>query len=67
MRMFIVSAIAIVAIAIGYSAKTALFPSQAPAALSTVATRPNTLSPHEIHLNYKAMKDLPVHHSNNAH
>jgi hypothetical protein len=26
----------------------------------------STLSPHEIHLNYKAIKDLPVHDSTNA-
>jgi hypothetical protein len=26
----------------------------------------STLSPHEIHLNYKGIKDLPVHDSTNA-
>jgi hypothetical protein len=26
----------------------------------------STLSPHEIHISYKGMKDLPVHDSTNA-
>ncbi len=30
------------------------------------ATVASTLSPHEIHLNYKGMKNLPVHDSTNA-
>jgi hypothetical protein len=41
--------------------------SSATANLSTAAApAATTLSPHEIHLNYKAMKELPVHDSTNA-
>jgi hypothetical protein len=68
MRMFIVFAVAIVVIAIGYAVKSTMYPSSTAASLLTVATpAANTLSPHEIHLNYKGMKDLPVHDSSNAH
>jgi uncharacterized membrane protein len=63
MRLLTVIAAAIVVIAIGYTVKAAMFPS-ATANLLAAAT---TLSPHEIHLNYKAMKELPVHDSRNAH
>jgi hypothetical protein len=44
-----------------------MFPSST-ANLLTAATpaAATTLSPHEIHLNYKGMKDLPVHDSTNA-
>jgi hypothetical protein len=34
--------------------------------LTAAAPAVTTLSPHEIHLNYKAMKELPVHDSTNA-
>jgi hypothetical protein len=67
MRLLIVIATTIVVIAIGYTIKTTMFQS-AIANLSTVATpAAATLSPHEIHLNYKRMKELPVHDSTNAH
>jgi hypothetical protein len=62
MRMFILLAVAIVLVAIGLASSFS-FPHTA--ALVSVKT-PNTLSPHDIHLNYKAMKDLPVHASTNA-
>jgi hypothetical protein len=66
MRVFI--AFVIVAVALGYVAKSTTFPSPTMANLLTAATpAATTLSPHEIHLNYKAMKELPVHDSTNAH
>jgi hypothetical protein len=59
MRAFILVAIAVVAI--GYVSSRFFWPSNT-VAFATV----KTLSPHEIHLNYKGMKDLPVHDSKNA-
>jgi hypothetical protein len=68
MRMLIVFAVAIVIVAIGYAVKSAMYPSSTAASLLAVVTpAANTLSPHEIHLTYKGMKDLPVHDSTNAH
>jgi hypothetical protein len=67
MRVFI--AFVIVAVAIGYMAKSAKPPTSTVAGLLTVAApAATTMSPHEIHLNYnyKAMKELPVHDSTNA-
>jgi hypothetical protein len=61
MRIFIVLAVAagIVAIALGM-VKTVFI--AGPGALATSVT----MSPHEIHLNYKNMKELPVHEGKNA-
>jgi hypothetical protein len=64
MRVFI--AFVILAVALGYVAKSTAFSSSSMASLLTVAAPAATMSPHEIHLNYKAMKDLPVHDSTNA-
>jgi hypothetical protein len=64
MRVFIGFVIA--AIALGYAMKSTTSQSPTMASLLTVATPAATLSPHEIHLNYKAMKELPVHDSANA-
>jgi hypothetical protein len=65
MRVFI--AFVIVAVALGYVTKSTRFPSSNKASLLTAAApAATTLSPHEIHLNYKAMKDLAVHDSTNA-
>jgi hypothetical protein len=64
MRVFI--AFVIAAVALGYVAKSTAFSSSSMASLLTVAAPAATMSPHEIHLNYKAMKDLPVHDSTNA-
>jgi hypothetical protein len=58
-------AFVIVAIALGYVAKSTTSPSVA-SLLTVTAPAATTLSPHEIHLNYKAMRDLPVHDSTNA-
>jgi hypothetical protein len=67
MRIVVMIAAAVVLIAVGYTVKTTMFPS-ATANLLTAATpaAATTLSPHEIHLNYRAMKELPVHDSANA-
>jgi hypothetical protein len=66
MPKFVALAIAILVVLIGYAIKTTVFPPSTAASLLTVATPAATLSPHEIHLNYKGMKDLPVHDSTNA-
>jgi hypothetical protein len=63
MRLLTMIAAAIVVIAIGYMIKTSVFPSST---VTVAAPAAGTLSPHEIHLNYKAMKSLPVHDSTNA-
>ena len=66
MRKFVALAITILVVLVGYAVKTTVFPSSTAANLLTVATPGATLAPHEIHLNYKGMKDLPVHDSTNA-
>jgi flagellar basal body-associated protein FliL len=66
MRLLIMIAVAVVVIAIGYTVKTTLFPSAAANLLTSATPAATTMSPHEIHLNYKAMKELPVHDSTNA-
>jgi hypothetical protein len=59
MRIFVMIAIAAIVVAIGYEAGHAYF-TRSQGTLKTAASS-NTLSPHDIHLNYKAMKNLPVH------
>jgi hypothetical protein len=59
MRIFVMMAIAAIVVAIGYEAGHAYF-TRSQGTLST-ASGSKTLSPHDIHLNYKAMKTLPVH------
>jgi hypothetical protein len=54
MRIFILLAAAIVVVAIAFGMKTTFI-----ATPVTIATS-NTLSPHEMHLGYKGMKELPV-------
>jgi hypothetical protein len=63
-RMLIALAVAVVIVAIGLGVRSALVPGRAE---SQAVTASKTLSPHEIHLNYKALKELPVHDSTNAH
>jgi flagellar basal body-associated protein FliL len=60
MRMFIILAVAIVAI--GFGVKTAFTGRSADHAgsMTKAMETSKTISPHEIHLNYKAMKELPV-------
>jgi hypothetical protein len=67
MRLLIMIAATVVVIAIGYTVKTAMFPSATANLLTAATPAAASLSPHEIHLNYKAMKELPVHDSTNAH
>ena len=60
MRMFILLAVAVAVAAIGFGVKTIFTSGER----TTVASK--TLSPHDIHLNYKAMKELPVHEVKDA-
>jgi hypothetical protein len=59
MRIFVVLAVAAAVVLAGYGISKAFF-GRSPAS-STRSEITNTLSPHEIHLNYKAMENLPVH------
>ena len=62
MRMRLMLAVAVAIVAIGYGTKTFFNGRSVDHALSitkAMATS-KTMSPHEIHLNYKAMKELPV-------
>jgi hypothetical protein len=59
MRMFMILAVAAIIVAIGYGAGHGFF-ARSPA-VSSAAVVSSTVSPHEIHLNYKAMEKLPVH------
>jgi hypothetical protein len=62
MRMFIALAVAAVIVAIGFGVKTAFIPGSVDHAgsITKAMAASKTLSPHEIHLNYQKMKDLPV-------
>jgi hypothetical protein len=62
MRMLIIFTTAVVIIGMSYAVGTALIrvSTTAPTPASATASA-TTLSPHEIHLNYKRMKELPVH------
>ena len=53
-RIFILLAFVIAIVGTAYAMKGALGP-----AAATIATS-NTLLPHDIHLNYRGMKELPV-------
>jgi methionine-rich copper-binding protein CopC len=59
MRIFIMIAIAATVVAIGYEAGHAYFTRSRP--VSSAAAVANTMSPHDVHLNYKGMEELPVH------
>ena len=63
MRMFIMLAAAVVIMGLSYAVATALVrvSSTAPTPATSAAQAASTLSQHEIHLNYKRMKELPVH------
>jgi hypothetical protein len=58
MRMLIMLAVAVAIVAIGFGVKTIFIPGSVN---DRAMAASKTLSPHEIHLNYKAMKELPVH------
>ncbi len=59
MRIFMIFAVAAVIVAIGYEASHAYFARSRP--VSGAAEISTTMSPHDIHLNYKGMKELPVY------
>ena len=58
MRKLIALAVAVVIAAIAVWMKSTLISGRVE---SREVVTSKTLSPHEIHLNYKAMKELPVH------
>jgi flagellar basal body-associated protein FliL len=62
MRMFIILAVTVAIVAIGFGVKTAFTGRSADHAgsMTKAMETSKTISPHEIHLNYKAMKELPV-------
>jgi hypothetical protein len=62
MRMFIALAIAAVMVAVAFGLKTTFIPGSVDHAgsITKAMAASKTLSPHEIHLNYQKMKDLPV-------
>jgi hypothetical protein len=59
MRLLII----VVVVAIGFIVKAAMFSTST---VTVAAPAAATMSPHEIHLNYEAMKSLAVHDSTNA-
>jgi|HubBroStandDraft_1064217.scaffolds.fasta_scaffold4424152_1 hypothetical protein len=59
MRIFMMFAVAAFVVAIGYGAGRAYFARSH--SVSSAAVVSSTLSPHDIHLNYKGMEKLPVH------
>ena len=64
MRTFIVAVIVIFVVgALGFMSKAGFIPglSGNPASVNAPVEASTTLWPHEIHTNYKAMKELPVH------
>jgi hypothetical protein len=62
MRMFIILAVTVAIVAIGFGVKAAFTGRSADHAGSVTKAMETskTISPHEIHLNYKGMKELPV-------
>jgi hypothetical protein len=63
MRLFTMFAVAVTAFALGFGFKAVFTPgsSAVPESINGTVATSNTLSPHEIHVNYRAMKELPVH------
>jgi hypothetical protein len=59
MRIFVMLAIIATVVVIGYGISTRVFTQSH--SDSSVAAVPSTMSPHEIHLDYKGMEKLPVH------
>jgi hypothetical protein len=62
MRMIIALAIAVVIVAIGFGVKTTFIPGSVDhtGSITKAMAASKTLSPHEIHINYQKMQDLPV-------
>ena len=61
MRIYILLAAAVVIIGVSYAVGSALVRVSSTAPTPSATAAAVTLSPHEIHLNYKRMKELPVH------
>ena len=63
MRMRIMLAVAVAIVAIAFGAKIAFTGRSVDhtGSIAKTVETPKTLSPHEIHLNYKSIKELPVH------
>jgi hypothetical protein len=63
MRLFTMFAVAVVAFALGFGVKAVFAPgsSATPESINGTEATSNTLSPHEIHVNYRTMRELPVH------
>jgi hypothetical protein len=59
MRIFVMLAVVAAMVTIGYGVSGAFFTRSHPASSAVVGS--NTMSPHEMHLNYKGMEKLPVH------
>jgi hypothetical protein len=57
MRILIMLVIVAAVVLIGYGFSTQYFTHP----VSTASAVSTTMSPHDIHLNYKRMKELPVH------
>jgi hypothetical protein len=62
MRTVMIAIVVVVGV-VGYMARTAFVPesSGSPASANEPIEASATLWPHEIHTDYKAMKELPVH------
>jgi hypothetical protein len=62
MRTLIVLAIAVVVLAIGFQVKNTFIRGSSgdPASVAKAMATSKPLWPHEIHLNYEGMKELPV-------
>jgi hypothetical protein len=62
MRMLVVLAVAAVIVALGFGVKAVFIPTSVDdmSSITTAMATSDTLSPHEIHLNYKNMRELPV-------
>jgi hypothetical protein len=63
MRLITVFTVAVAAFALGFGFKAVFAPgsSAIPESINGTVATSNTLSPHEIHVNYRTMKELPVH------
>jgi hypothetical protein len=63
MRTLIMVVIVLVVGVVGYMARTGSVPGSSgnPASANAPIEASATLWPHEIHMNYKGMKELPVH------
>jgi hypothetical protein len=61
MRMLIMFAVALIILAVGYGIRNNFVQSSAPDSPTSTTASSSTLWPHEIHVSYKNMDELPVH------